>query len=288
MTLLSLKTGRLAVILAPDAGGSIARCTVDGADIMRPMAAADIDSGRGNNASSYPLVPFAGRIGGGRLVFQGETIELAPNWPGVRHPMHGDGWWHVWQVVRSDARSAVLSYRHEPAQQPGGWPFRYHAEQHFLLEDERLTMRMALENLEDRTVPGGIGFHPFFVRDADSRLTCRAQTVWRMDAEILPLERIPVPPEWDFSGGRKVNDVALDTAFEGWDGRATLVWPQRRLRLDLKASQTLAHHLVLYLPPGQSFFCVEPLSHTPGQVQLSPLAPRATLAGEAVLQFTTV
>jgi aldose 1-epimerase len=273
--------------LAPGAGGSIARFTVDGADIMRPMAAADIDSGRGNKASSYPLVPFAGRIGGGRLVFQGETMQLAPNWPGVRHPMHGDGWWHAWQVVRSDARSAALSYRHDPAEQQGGWPFRYHAEQHFHLEDEQLTVRMSIENLEDRTVPAGIGLHPFFVRDADSRLTCRTQTVWRMDAEVLPLERIPVPAGWDFSAGRAVNSVALDTAFEGWDGRATLLWPQRRLCLDVEAGQPF-RHLVLYLPPGQSFFCVEPLSHTPGQVQLSSLAPRAILAGEVILQFTTV
>jgi aldose 1-epimerase len=38
MTLLSPSTGRLAVDLAPSAGGSIARFTVDGADVLRPMA----------------------------------------------------------------------------------------------------------------------------------------------------------------------------------------------------------------------------------------------------------
>ena len=287
MTLLDLRTERLALTLAPSAGGSIARFTVDGMDIMRPMTAADIASGKGNNAASYPLVPFAGRIGDGRLLFQGETIQLAPNWPGVRHPMHGDGWWHAWQVLHHDAQSAVLDYLHEPAGRPGGWPFRYRAQQHFRLEKERLTVRMSLENLADRMVPAGIGLHPFFVRDVDSELKCSTQTVWRMDAEVLPLERIAVPPEWDFSAGRKVNSVALDTAFEGWDGQATLVWPQRRLRLGIAADQTF-RHLVLYLPPGQSFFCVEPLSHTPGQVGLARLAAHATLTGEVALQFATL
>jgi aldose 1-epimerase len=287
MTLLTLKTGRLAMDLAPAAGGSIARFTVDGADIMRPMAPAEIASGRGNNAASYPLVPFAGRIGYGRLVFQGETIQLAPNWPGVRHPMHGDGWRNAWQVARSDGTSAELVYFHEPARERGGWPFRYRARQHFRLESDRLTIGMALENLEARPVPGGIGLHPFFVRDADSALSCRADTVWRMDGEVLPLERVPVPPEWDFSAGRKVNEVVLDTAFEGWDGRATLVWPQRRLRLEMEAGQPF-RHLVLYIPPGQTFFCVEPLSHTPGQVALAALAAGATLAGEVVFRFSTV
>src|SRR6266446_7639578 len=38
MTLLSLRTGRLAVDLAPLAGGSMARFTTDGIDLLRPMA----------------------------------------------------------------------------------------------------------------------------------------------------------------------------------------------------------------------------------------------------------
>jgi aldose 1-epimerase len=287
MSLVTLQAGRLAVELAPQAGGSIARFAVDGADIMRPMTADDIASGKGNNAATYPLVPFAGRIGEGRLVFQGETIRLAPNWPGVRHPMHGDGWCNAWQVARSDAASAVLTYLHEPAGAQGGWPFRYRAEQHFRLEQDRLTMRISIENLEERPVPAGIGLHPFFVRDADSELTCRTEAAWRTDAEVLPVERIPVPPAWDLSAGRRVDSVALDTPFEGWDGRATLAWPRRRLRLDMLAEPTL-RHLVLYLPSGKDFFCVEPLSHSPGQVGQAPLAARATLAGEVILHVSSL
>ena len=79
MSLLTLRTARLGLDLAPAAGGAIARFTVDGADILRPMAAADIASGKGSNGSCYPLVPFAGRIRDGRLYFQGERIRLIPN-----------------------------------------------------------------------------------------------------------------------------------------------------------------------------------------------------------------
>lgn len=288
MTVLSLKAGRIGLDLAPQAGGSIARFTVDGRDVLRPMAPDEKASGRGIHGSSYALVPFAGRVGNGRLLFQGEELQLAPNWPGVVHPIHGDGWWHPWHVAQSDGTSAELVYLHERAAAQGGWPFRYRAVQRFRLDGDRLTFGISLENLEDRTVPAGIGLHPYFVRDADSRLACRAQTVWRMDAEVLPLEKVAVPAEWDFAKGKRVNDVALDTAFEGWDGRATLTWPSRQLRLDLEASETLAHHLVLYLPPDQDFFCVEPLSHTPGQIGTAPLGPRATLAGEATFQFSNL
>lgn len=287
MSLLNLKTGRLAMDLVPASGGAVARFTVDGADLMRPMAEADIASGKGNNGASYPLVPYAGRIRDGRFAFQGEPIQLAPNWPGAPHPLHGDGWAAAWEVECSDSTSATLAYLHERAGGQGGWPFRYRAWQQFRLQDDRLTIEMGLENLEDRPVPAGLGMHPYFVRDADSELVSRARTVWLMDADVMPLERIAVTPEWDFSAGRKVNEVALDTCFDGWDGRAILVWPQRRLRLDIEASEVF-RHLVLCIPPGERFFCVEPWSHGLDGVDKTPLGLREALKGEVVFRLSTL
>jgi aldose 1-epimerase len=284
MTLLSLRTGRLALDLAPLAGGSVARFAADGIDLLRPMAAADVASGKGNNAAAYPLVPFSNRIRDGQLIFEGEAFHLKRNWPGVNHPMHGDGWAHPWQVEKADARSAEIVYFHERATE-GGWPFRYQARQSYRLDDDRLTVRMALENVEDRPVPAGIGLHPFFVRDADTELACRTRAVWTADAEVLPIERIAVPSEWDFSTPRKVDGVVLDNCFDGWDGYAAITWPKRRLRLALEASQPF-RHLVIYVPPGRDFFCVEPVSHANGLVGLSPLGPGATLAGEIVFHVS--
>jgi len=285
VTLLLLQAGRLAVDLAPSAGGSIARFAVDDVDILRRMTTSGLASGKGSNAAAYPLVPFSNRIANGRLVFEGEQIALAPNWPGVRHPMHGDGWAHAWQVERADSRSAEITYLHERAGDQGGWPFRYRARQSYRLEADRLTVRMALENLEDRPVPAGIGLHPFFVRDTETELACRIATVWTADAEVLPIERITVPPQWDFSTARKVDGLVLDNCFDDWDGRAAITWPKRRLRLALEASQPF-RHLVIYVPPGGDFFCVEPVSHANGLVGLSPLGPGATLAGEIVFHVS--
>jgi aldose 1-epimerase len=287
MTLLSLRTGRLAVELAPDAGGSIKRFTVDGSDVLRPMTEADVASGKGNNAAAYPLVPFSNRIRGGELVFEGETFHLANNWPGVNHPMHGDGWAHAWQVERSGVGSAEVAYRHERAGEQGGWPFRYRAQQSYRLDDDRLTVRMVLENLEDRPVPAGLGLHPFFVRDKETELACRCRAMWTADAEVLPIERIAVPPQWDFATSRKVDGHALDNCFDGWDGHATITWPNRRVRLTLEASQPF-RHLVIYVPPGRDVFCVEPVSHANGLVGLSPLGPGATLAGEIVFRISNL
>jgi aldose 1-epimerase len=287
MTLLSLRTGHLAVELAPAAGGSIKRFTVDGSDVLRPLTDADVASGKGNNAAAYPLVPFSNRIRDGQLVFEGQAFHLERNWLGVNHPMHGDGWAHAWQVEKANGRSAEISYLHERADGDGGWPFRYRARQSYRLDDDRLTVRMALENLEERPVPAGLGLHPFFVRDKETELACRCRAVWTADAEVLPIERITVPPHWDFAASRKVDGMALDNCFDGWDGYAVITWPNRRLRLALEASQPF-RHLVIYVPPGRDFFCVEPVSHANGLVGLSPLGPGATLAGEIVFRISNL
>jgi len=111
---LSLKKDRLAVDLAPEAGGAVARFTCDGVDFLRPMTAEAIASGKGSNAALFPLVPYSNRIRDGRLAFGSEVIQLVRNWPGVHHPMHGDGWAHAWQVVRSDAQSAEICVGDKP------------------------------------------------------------------------------------------------------------------------------------------------------------------------------
>lgn len=273
--------------LAPSAGGSVARFTCDGEDILRPMTAEAVASGKGNNAALYPLVPYSNRIRDGRLVFDGETFRLAHNWPGVGHPMHGDGWAHAWTVERSDATSAEIAYLHERAGGQGGWPFRYRARQRYRLDEDRLAITISIENLEDRPVPAGIGLHPFFARDPDCVLACRTAFAWRADAEVLPVDRIPVPADWDFAAGRRPDSVALDNCFDGWDGRAMIAWPARRLQLEIEAS-TPFRHLVIYTPPGQSFFCVEPVSHANGQVGLAALAPRRTLSGEAQFRLSAL
>ena len=280
MTLLSLRAGRLAVDLAPDAGGSIARFALDGiGDLLRPASDAALASGTGKDTSCYPLVPFSNRIANGRLAFGGEIFHLEPNWPGVRHPMHGDGWAHAWDVVRQDRTSAELVYLQEAVAGAAAWPFRYRARQTFALDEVSLTIGISIENLEDREVPAGLGLHPFFVRDAETELACRLSGVWRTDPEVLPLQHLPVPPEWDFSRSRRVDGMGLDHCFDGWNGKATVTWPQRGLRLVLSATEAF-RHLVIYVPDGQRYFCVEPVSHANGAIGRSLLAAGATLAGE--------
>lgn len=275
MTLLSLKAGTLVVDLAPSLGGAIARFAVAGADLMRPLS----PGGPASAAAAYPLVPYSNRIANGALKVDGTTYRLAPNWPGSIHPMHGEGWSRPWQVASHDPRSATLvqDYAGAGDDNPGGWPFRYRAQQSLRLDEGGLRVEMAIENREDRAVPAGVGLHPFFVRDPDTTLAFRAAAVWLGDRDILPVERVAVPAAWRHDDPR-VAVTGLDNCFDGWDGRATIAWPSRGWRLELRASEPF-RHAVVYTPPGRDYLCVEPVSHANGKIGETRLAPGTTLSG---------
>ena len=68
--LIALKAGALSVALAPSAGASIARFTLDRggkADVMRSAPDAAIAANDPHGMASFPMIPFCGRIAQARF-----------------------------------------------------------------------------------------------------------------------------------------------------------------------------------------------------------------------------
>ncbi|MCA1654218.1 MAG: aldose 1-epimerase, partial [Sphingomonadales bacterium] len=128
---LSLSTGDLAIDLAPEVGGSIARFRIGSQQLMRPAMEGSSDAG---DMAYFPLVPFSNRIRGGRFECDGRTVTLSPNLPGDPSPLHGQGWRNAWRVEDADERHAAIAFIHEP----GEWPWRYEARQRFDLDEDGL------------------------------------------------------------------------------------------------------------------------------------------------------
>ena len=66
-----------------------------------------------------------------------------------------------------------------------------------------------------------------------------------------------LPKLWGFAERRPVDELVLDHVFQGWSGSALVEWPEAGQALEITADE-LYRHLVVYTPPGQPFFCVEP------------------------------
>ncbi|MDB5481800.1 MAG: aldose 1-epimerase [Caulobacteraceae bacterium] len=255
MTRLVLRAGALELALAPEVGGSIARFDLlkEGArePIMRPAP----DGGRDVlQAASFPLVPFANRIRGGTFECDGRMITLTPNMPGDRSPLHGQGWLSVWSVESADERSARLAFRH-----PGGeWPWTYDARQSFTLDENGLAVELACRNLSAEPMPCGLGLHPYFPCNRDTRLDAMVEAVWTIDADVLPVARESASGRYGLED-RAICGQGLDNGYDGWNGTTRITWPDRGLALELTSAD--AERFQVFSPPEGDFFVAEPVQN---------------------------
>jgi aldose 1-epimerase len=257
---LTLRKGALALELAPQAGGSVSRFSLERAgrriELFRPMPHSAIAARDALSSSCYPLVPLSNRVENGLYSFQGRSFSMEPNMPPHPHPLHGHGWRSVWNVVDRSETSLTLRFDY----QGDDWPSRYSATQHIELSDDRLSMTIALENSGSVSMPGGIGFHPFFPCSEQTSLTTELLNVWLVRKDCTPDQRVPVPERWDFRQGRRLDGLDLDHCFGGWSGHGTVRFSDSGIELSIEGD-TVFSHAVIYAPLGQPFFCFEPVSH---------------------------
>jgi len=204
----------------------------------------------------FPMVPYANRIENGHFTFGTQCVRLKRNWEGDRHPLHGQGWRRPWTVIAATVSSARLSFE-------GGddeWPWRYRAQQDFLLLGNTLSIRLAVENLSQAPMPVMLGLHPYFCDAGSALLQADVPRVWDTDEASLPIKEVATPSAWLLDTARSVTQTPLDHCFVGWDARATISWPDRWVVLEA----TNCHALHIYVPSGRDFFCLEPQSAPAG------------------------
>ena len=162
------------------------------------------------------------------------------------------------------------------------WPFNFDATQSFELSANTLTLRMTLTNIDARTQPAGLGWHPYFPKRSRSRLHVECSQRWESDPGTqLPTRRVT-------QGGidGEVRHLDFDNCFEGWKGPANL----RDEKLALKITSSLPY-LVVFTPPSRDYFCVEPVSHVNNAIQMADPAAHGLVAlpaGETMEAWMTI
>jgi aldose 1-epimerase len=259
-SVISLHAGRAELGIAPGIGGSIAHYRwIDGPrvqDWLRPAAATDLASGNAGRLACFPLVPYSNRIRAGRFDFGGRAIRLPlDRWPQA-HALHGHGWRSAWNVVARASDRLAIAYEHAA----DAWPFRYRARQDFTLAEDELRVTLSVDNVGREAMPVGLGLHPYFPRTARCRLSAHVDAMWATDDEVMPTSLVRADPRLGNGDGLPLDEVALDNVFTGWQGEATIHWPERDACLSVTADPPLGF-LVVYSPAGEDYFCVEPVSH---------------------------
>ncbi|WP_429809508.1 aldose 1-epimerase [Ensifer sp. B1-9] len=267
-------------------GGALLSVRWRGTPVLAPTPAPGLASQIFGAEACFPLMPFGNRIKDNRFHFEGRDYTLAPNTADLL-VLHGDAWLGRWSILRRDGHSLALAYLQEVS---AATPFAYEVVQTVTIDGSNLTLSLAVTNRAAQALPYGLGLHPYFPRTRGMRLFAHADRYWTERENHLPDAMQPVPQDLDFTAGAALPPGWLNNAFEGWDGKMRIEWPETGLALSLDADEAF-RFFVLYSPSiDADFFCFEPMSHRPNahhQAErggLVRLAPGEALKGTVTLR----
>ncbi|MCW8279660.1 aldose 1-epimerase [Agrobacterium sp. InxBP2] len=292
MAVIDLKSGPLSLRISTEGGiilGFWKDIDIGRVPLLRPAKSSDADA---LGSSCYPLVPFGNRVAGNSFEFDGRAYTLTPNTEWDPHYLHGEGWQAEWSVDERTPTSVEISFT---CQGPST-PYRYRAMQTFTLEDDRLTLSLSVENMGERPLPFGLGWHPYFPLTPKTTLQAPAEHFWTEVEGWLPGERTAIPADLDFSEPAPLPERWVNNGYEGWSGEATIIWSERHTQLRLTADPIFRHAFVFVSDTAfdpsfeRDYFCFEPMSHLanghnlPDLGDLKVLAPGEKLAGSFTLE----
>jgi aldose 1-epimerase len=252
---IELHAGDVRLTLDEDRGARISSMLIgDRSMILGPPNEHDV----GIRWGSYLMAPWAGRIPGGLLDWDGTTYQL-PQRDGS-NAIHGLVYERRWQVVVATDDSVEVATSLAEA----GWPFGGDVRQRLELGPDSLVTRANMRT--DRPSPVVIGWHPWFLRGGDDpRVTVRGgETLESVD--LIPTGgRRPVDDITDLRGGPQLGDRQLDTFYPDATSPATIRWSD--LELSVEFGPPLETVVVFSGDPRT--VCVEPQSGWPNAPALA-------------------
>ena len=258
---LVLRAGSACAVLRPAAGGrvcslSLARADGSPVELLFPYSAQGVDPLRWAKGGIYPLLPYSNRIANAQLQTPEGVVALSQHPDAAPHTLHGPAHGMAWTVLAHDASSATLALDHAAS---AAWPWHFRSEMRFTLSAHALQMDVRLTNLDARSMPAGLGWHPYFRHEPQALLRYQASRWWDSDADFLALSSRPLPAGESFATARALREGTMTDYLSGWDGRLDLSLPEGDV-VQLQTGPMLSH-LVVHRPPQGGYLCIEPVSH---------------------------
>ena len=231
------------------------------------------------------MVPWVGRLDGGKLPWEGEVHQFPRNFGG--HAIHGLGFDKPWTVDASDDRSATLSLDLRSV----GWPFGGTARHALSLAADGASLSLVAEvEAAERSMPVSAGWHPYFRRPdvGDLAIEVTSANVLATRDDLIPTGELePVAGDTDLRDRPILGDRRLDHVYANVEPPNFVQWPDLVMTQDF--SKEIAT-VVVYTPEGAA--CCEPQSAWPDAPSLEARGVNGTgvahvAAGETFRTETT-
>jgi aldose 1-epimerase len=255
------------------------------------------------------LFPFPNRIRAGQFNFAGTNYQLPLNDPSKQNAIHGFACRSAWRVVDQGTSSeaawltAAFQASIDALQWLRLWPADYRLTLTYRLETHRLHLEAKIENPDQRLLPFGLGYHPYFRTDEDACVArVPALMTWTLENSLPTGQLQPVDERTDLRVPRPVEDLRLDDIYTHFGKttahsdfghlRGELIFPKHgTLRVWTDAEFT---ELVAFTPPHRKATCLEPYTCVTDAVNLQSksscagwrhLQPGQSFTARVVLDF---
>ncbi len=252
----------------PDEGASITAGRIrrgdEWVDLMIPTKLSEHMAFK--NYASFLLLPWSNRIRNARFRFKGVDYTLRPNF-GDGTAIHGVAYEYPWQVKAATGEQLRVSF--DSAENDNvNFPFKFSAQAEYRLEGQDFIMWLSLKNEAEQPIPGGFGHHPYFLRapggdENTAQLEIPCDQLCEL-VDSLPVgPAVPITEALDFRELRSLVGVRLDNLLTGRQGDkpVRIMYPAWNTEIVMYSDQIFGH-FVVYSPPGQPFFAVEPVTNT--------------------------
>lgn len=274
--IISLESETQRLQIAPELGGGVTawdwKIESGWTPLFRPWDGA---SGDRYTLACFPLVPWSNRITDGGFEHDGHFYPIHANRTEEHYPIHGDGWLQTWRLYEHGDNRIKLSLESHGFD---GGPYHYRSTQTFQLLPDGLQIDLTVTHMGQKSFPYGLGLHPYFSRNAQTRLQFKSEGVWLCGDDPIPTELTTnFPPTWDYNSLSPLEGPLIDNCYTGWNGKSLIAYPDRGLSISMIMPDCNGYTL-LYRSPQYDYFCLEPITHPidafhmpdqPGLVNLS-------------------
>ena len=244
--------GPIEIEVLPQVGARLHRLRAFGIDVLRAP-----DDPRVHRADpwfwgSYVMAPWCNRVAPGPAIVAGRAIDLAPNFFDGS-AIHGQVLARPWRD-EGNGRFRVAG-----GGDATGWPWPYDVELRVAIHGSEVTLALQLTNRSDEPMPGGVGFHPWFLRPV--RVAIAASRVLTTNVASPP-DPVPVTGRFD----RRRLEALPDGLDATWTDLAeppvALAWPAAGIGATMTV-EAPSLCIVAASPADKDAVAVEPQTHAP-------------------------
>ncbi|GHO42858.1 aldose 1-epimerase [Ktedonospora formicarum] len=256
--------------IAPELGSNMFRFRVGNQDLI--YSERDLLK-RMDFTGNFVLWPFPNRIRDQQYRYQGQSYSLkeVPRPQGNAVLIHGLVFDRAWQyeqpVITTDAASVTTFVEMDPASPYfASYPFPSRLSLTYTLTKQGVNITYHVENKGSHDLPFGFALHPYFILPGGADKTyvqLPAEAVMEADDELLPTKRVfdvnkLMYAMYDLRQPRPLDSLLLDHVYTNLHTQesAILDYREQGMQLRISASDDFTH-IVIYVPKGEPYCCVE-------------------------------